>query len=71
MVSVLKVRPKSFAASGPIALFNGWVPSPPQIIECIPAVADVIAAPLPMFGGMRMVVYNRSDVPVTVTLHYE
>lgn len=71
MLAVLKVRAKSFAATGPIPISNGWVPMPPQILECVPSSADLIAAPLPMYGGMRIVVYNRGDSVATVTLRYE
>ena len=71
MESLLVIRPKSFAATAPILVFNGWVPSPPQIVARDPITADVIAAPLPMLGGMRIVAYNRGDERATVTLRYE
>lgn len=65
---VLKVLPRNFATGPPFPIDNGWRPVSVKILETDPEAADVIAAVLPMRGGMRIVVYNREPIPVQVTV---
>lgn len=64
----LKVFPHNFASSPPFAVENEWRPRPVTIHHTTPPASDVIAAALPTAGGMRVVVYNREDVPIEVTM---
>lgn len=67
----LKVLPRNFAAGPPFPVDNSWRPRPVAIRQTVPDSADVIAAPLPTKGGMRVVVYNREIFPVEVTVDAE
>ncbi|WP_243239834.1 hypothetical protein [Sulfobacillus harzensis] len=62
-----KVLPKNFASGPPFPVSNGWRPEPVTVTAVSPPGADVIAAALPMAGGMRVVIYNREPFPVEVT----
>lgn len=62
-----KVPPRNFASGPPVPVNNGWHPVPVTILATVPDQADVIAAFMPMAGGMRVVVYNREPCPVEVT----
>lgn len=64
----LKVLAHNFASGPRFAVGNSWTPRAVNIYRVIPVHAEVIAAPLPTQGGMRIVVYNKSQVPVKVTL---
>lgn len=63
----LKVSPHNFSQSRPFPIGPGWYPRAIEALGISPPTADVILAPLPMRGGMRVVAYNRSDVPASVT----
>ena len=64
----LRVLPHNFAAGPPFPVDNQWRPHAAIIYQTDPPGADVAAAAMPGKGGMRMVVYNREDVPVVVDL---
>lgn len=64
----LRVLPHNFAAGPPYGVNNDWRPGPVAIYQTVPDGADVVAAPLPAKGGWRVVVYNREDLSVEVTL---
>jgi len=56
-------------AAGPVFAVNyGWRPAKVRVVSSSGNDQDVIAAPLPMPGGMRIVAYNRSDRRVEVWL---
>lgn len=61
----LVINPGRFAMSSPFPIGNHYKPGPVPL-RTDPADADVVAAPLPMGGGMRIVVYNRETLPVRV-----
>ncbi|MCL6562971.1 MAG: hypothetical protein K6U87_08195 [Firmicutes bacterium] len=62
----LTVPPRALSASPPFAIPNQWRPGPVALARVEPPDADVVAAPLPMRGGMRIVVYNRGERAVEV-----
>lgn len=64
----LRVLPHNFTAAPPFAVDNHWRPQPVTIYQTMPSGADVIAAAMPARGGMRVVVYNREDRVVAVTV---
>jgi hypothetical protein len=57
----MTVPPRSLSASPPFAITNQWRPGPVALARVEPPNADLVAAPLPMRGGMRIVVYNRGE----------
>ncbi len=64
----LKVLPRNFASGPPFPVDNQWRPGPVTILSTTPEGADVIAAPMPTRGGMRIIVYNREPFSVEVVL---
>ena len=62
----LTIRPHQFAVGRSFAVTNGWRPTPVRILSRNVNPDDIIAAPLPMRGGMRLVAYNRSDLEAEV-----
>lgn len=57
----MTVPPRPLSASPPFAITNQWRLGPVALTRVDPPDADLVAAPLPMRGGMRIVVYNRGD----------
>ncbi len=66
--AALKVLAHTFASGPPFLVENNWKPRPVNIYKIVPAHAKVIAVPLPTRDGMRIVVYNKCQVPIEVTL---
>ncbi len=67
----LKALARNFAWGPVFWVPNGWRPKPVAIYQTVPAGADVIAAPMPTKGGMRVIVYNRETFLVEVTVDSE
>jgi len=67
----LRVLPKNFAVGPPFTVTNNWQPHAVVVHHKTPPTANVIAAPLPTRGGMRIVVYNRESFPVEVVIDAE
>lgn len=67
-LATVTVSPRQMAATLPFAIDNDWTPHKVVVVSVDPADAEVVAAPLPMSGGMRVVILNRSAMKATVTV---